>query len=386
MLTPLSLILKTRVIMKKNNRRKPYRYFFVLIFTLHCLLSSVSFADEIHSRSVVVMDPSTEEIVYAKNPYLKRPPASTTKLMTAIVVVENANLSDMVTISRKASRVSPHKAGFREGDRVTVEQLLYAALLDSANDAAVALSEEVAGSEKRFVTLMNREAMAIGAVSTRFTNASGLPDPGQYTTGYDLAKIMNYALRHEKLKEIIGTRVAKITTGNGKSMFLRNTNRLLWSEEDLVGGKTGYTRKAMHCLVCAAERGNEKVIVAILGSPSRDVLWKESGILISKGFDGLGNRGRTVVHITKTHPGAADIRVVSGEKNMGIRAQNLKFGKNKKVVAQKTTKKKTKIFAKKKAKTKVLVKKKGKTLAKGKHKGKKDFSIAEQSGPDLNKG
>jgi D-alanyl-D-alanine carboxypeptidase len=129
MLTPLSLILKTRVIMKKNNRRKPYRYFFVLIFTLHCLLSSVSFADEIHSRSVVVMDPSTEEIVYAKNPYLKRPPASTTKLMTAIVVVENANLSDVVTISRKASRVSPHKAGFREGDRVTVEQLLYAARL-----------------------------------------------------------------------------------------------------------------------------------------------------------------------------------------------------------------------------------------------------------------
>lgn len=325
--------------------------------------------------------------MYAKNPYLRRPPASTTKLITAIIAVENRNLSDVVTISRNASRVSPHKAGFREGDQVTVEELLYAALLDSANDAAVALSEVVAGSETRFVTLMNKKARAIGAVNTRFINSSGLPGPGQYTTAYDLAKIMSYVLRYQKVKEIIGTRVAEISTENGNSIFLRNTNRLLWSEEDLVGGKTGYTRKAMHCFVCASERENETVIVAILGSPSRDGLWRESSTLISKGFEVLGNKGKHFVYVTKTHSDTADIRKASYEKNMKIKARSSKYRKGKKIVAQKTSKhKKTRVFAKKKAKTKILAKKKGETYAKGRYYEKKNFNIAEQSGTDRNKG
>jgi D-alanyl-D-alanine carboxypeptidase (penicillin-binding protein 5/6) len=373
--------------MKNSNRGRHYRYFYVLLLTVCCLLSTASFADEIHSRSVVAMDASTGEMLYAKNPDLRRPPASTTKLMTAIIAVENLNLSDVVTISRNAARVSPHKAGFREGDQVTVKQLLYAALLGSANDAAVALSEVVAGSESRFVTLMNGKALAIGAVDTRFINSSGLPGLGQYTTAYDLAKIMSYALRYQKLKEIIGTRVTKISTENGNLIFLRNTNRLLWSEEDLVGGKTGYTRKAMHCFVCAAERENETVIVAILGSPSREGLWRESGTLISKGFDVLWNKGKPVIYVTKTYFDTADIGKISCENNMKIKARGSKYRKGKKIIAQKTTiHKKTKLFAKKKPKTKVIVKKNGKTYAKGKHNEKKKFNIAEQSGTDRNKG
>ena len=304
---------------------KHYRCFFVLLFTVCCLLSTTTFADEICSRSVVVMDVSTGEMLYAKNPYLRLPPASTTKLMTAIIAVENANLSDVVTISRNASHVSPHKAGLKEGDKITVEQLLYAALLDSANDAAVALSEVVAGSETRFATLMNRKALAIGAVDTRFINSSGLPGPSQYTTAYDLAKIMSYALRYQKLKEVIGTRVAEISTENGNSIFLRNTNKLLWSEEDLVGGKTGYTRKAMHCFVCAAERKNATVIVVILGSPSRDVLWRESETMISKGFEVLGNKVKPVVYFTETHFDAVDITKASYEKNYEVQDSELEM-------------------------------------------------------------
>lgn len=268
------------------------RCFFVLLLTLFSLPFSESFAHDIHSLSVVVMDAGKGEMVYAKNPYLRRPPASTVKLMTAIVALEMINLSDIVTISRKASRVSPHKAGLRKGDQMTVEQLLYAALIGSANDAAVALAEAVAGSEKRFVAMMNGKARSMGAANTRFVNASGLPGKGQYTTAYDLAKIMSYALRNEKLKEIMGTRIARISTDDGNSLFLRNTNMLLWSERDVVGGKTGYTRKAMHCFVCAAERGDETVIVAILGSPSRDRLWRESGNLIGKGFEAIENEGK----------------------------------------------------------------------------------------------
>lgn len=375
------------MIVKNSNWLKHYRYFFILLFTVCCLLSTTSFAKEIHSRSVVVMDASTKEILYAKNPYLRRPPASTTKLVTAIIAIENANLSDVVTISRNASHVSPHKAGFREGDQVTVEELLYAALLDSANDAAVALSEIIAGSEKKFVTLMNRRVRTIGAVNTRFINSSGLPGRGQYTTAYDLAKIMSYVLRYQKLKDIIGTRVAQISTENGNSIFLRNTNMLLWSENDLIGGKTGYTHKAMHCFVCASEHENETVIVAILGSPSRDSLWKESSTLISKGLEVLGNKDKSFDYETRSHSDTADIRKASYKENVKTKNWSLKSKKENKIVSQKTPKhKKTKISAKEKSKKKVLVRKKVEPYARNKYYDKKNRNIAEQSRPGRNRG
>lgn len=307
--------------------QKSVRYFFVLMAAVYCLLSNNSFAHEIKSLSVAVIDSSREEIVFAKNPYLKHPPASTTKLMTAIIAMESVNLSDIVTISRNASRVAPHKVGLIEGDQMTVEQLLYAALLSSANDAAVALSEAVAGSEKSFVSMMNMKAHSIGALDTRFTNSSGLPDKGQYTTAHDLAKIMNYALRYPKLKEIIGTRTAKISTDNGNSVFLRNTNMLLWSEEDVIGGKTGYTHKSKHCFVCAAERGNETLIIAILGSPSRSNLWKESGNLINKGFEVIADKGEPVIYVTKTYSGKADSGITTYKKNVKLKANGAKSRK-----------------------------------------------------------
>ncbi len=168
---------------------------------------------------------------------LRLPPASTTKLITAIVAIENENLSKVVTISKNASHAAPSKAGFKKGDRITIEGLLYAALLESANDAAVALAEAVAGSEKQFVSLMNQKALAIGARDTKFINANGLPGSGQYTTALDLSKILNYALKVPKLREIIGTPEAQITTERGRIFYLRSTDKLLWSDEK------GYRRK-----------------------------------------------------------------------------------------------------------------------------------------------
>jgi D-alanyl-D-alanine carboxypeptidase (penicillin-binding protein 5/6) len=309
-----------------------------------------SLADNIRSRSVVVMDTSTGKILYAKNPYLKRLPASTTKLMTSIIAVENTNPSERVTISRHASRVSPHKAGFREGDQVTVKQLLYATLLDSANDAAVALSEGVAGSEMNFVSLMNAKARSIGAENTRFVNSNGLPGRGQYTTAYDLAKIMGYALRHQTLKKIIATRETDITTEEGDSISLMNTNKLLWNDEDMIGGKTGYTRRAMHCFVCAAERENRTLIVAVLGSPSRKNLWRESEILIDKGFDLLENNRKPVIYTTGA---ASDL-----------------YG---------THKVRTKFSAKKNQKTRTLARRKARTYVKRKYNRGKNLITARIS-------
>jgi len=315
------------------------KWFFYLLafflFAIYLLLSSAVSAEEIKSRAAVVMDAVTGRVLYAKNPDLNLLPASTTKLMTALVVVEKAKLSDVVTISKKAANTPPTKVGFKEGDKVTVETLLYAALMKSANDAAVALAESVAGSEEEFVTLMNRKALAIGAEDTRFINANGLPGNGQYITAYDLAKIMRQAIKYPILKEILGTRITEVATETGKSKFIRNTNRLLWSDEELLGGKTGYTRQARHCFVCAGERDNETIIVALLGAPSRDLLWKESEELMAFGIKVINRSEEPVIYLTKSDRDTLKATKAlytekgGGRKFNGSRAKNGHAGKHK---------------------------------------------------------
>jgi len=253
----------------------------LLSIFLILLIAPDCFAGNIKSRAALTIDASTGEILFSKNSDHRLPPASTTKLMTAIVVMENANLSKVVTISKPVARTAPTKAGFRTGDQVTIEGLLYAALLGSANDAAVALAEGVADSEQEFVRLMNEKAHSIGAGDTKFINATGLPGGNQYTTALDLSKILNYALGFPKLREIVGTPEAKITTGKGRVIHVRSTDKLLWSDEKVIGGKTGYTQKAGHCFVGAAQSATKVILVAILGSPSRRNLWMDTEKLIS---------------------------------------------------------------------------------------------------------
>jgi len=267
----------------RRYRRRLLYGLFVLTLLLPPFLSD-SLGETIRSRAAVVVDASTGQILYTKNSNRLLPPASTAKLMTAIVALENESLTSVVTVSKNATRVQPSKAGFKEGDKVTVEGLLYAALLESANDAAVAIAEAVAGSEGHFVHLMNQKTLSIGATNTKFINSTGLPGPGQHITALDLSSIMRYAMRYPKLREIIGTSEAQVSTEEGKAMLLRSTDKLLWSDRRVIGGKTGYTNSAKHCFVCAAEREKKVIIVSVLGSPSRKTLWKETKRLIAKGF------------------------------------------------------------------------------------------------------
>jgi D-alanyl-D-alanine carboxypeptidase (penicillin-binding protein 5/6) len=271
---------------------------FVLILTgiVSLFHASDAYPETIRSRSAIVVDAETGKTLYAKNPNLKLPPASTVKLMTAIVTLEHAQLTDIATVSKRAVRVAPSKVGLKAGDKVSIKTLLYGALVKSGNDAAAVLAEAVAGSEGRFVRLMNRKAREIGAKNTNFKNPHGLPAPGQYTTASDLSKIMTHALTYPRLRDIMSTRVIKIRTENGNAIFLKNTNKLLWSEDDLIGGKTGYTRKARHCFVGAAERGESKVVVAVLGSPNRKTLWKESGKLFEEGFEVITRQKNYFTH------------------------------------------------------------------------------------------
>ncbi len=342
-----------------------------LLFIFYLLLSSVVSAEVIKSRAAVVMDAATGRVLYAKNPDLKLLPASTTKLMTALVVVERSKLSDVTTISKKAANTAPTKVGFKEGDKVTLETLLYAALIKSANDAAVALAEAVAGSEEEFVVLMNRKALAIGLEDTKFINANGLPGEGQHITAYDLSKIMRQAIKYPVLKEILGTRMTEVATETGKTKFIKNTNKLLWSDEDLLGGKTGYTRQARHCFVCAGERENETIIVALLGAPSRDLLWKESEGLMNVGLKVINRSEEPVVYLSKVDGvGPKATNALYTEKGSSDEGKKLK-GKKTRYARS----------AKHKSAVRVAGKKNGNNalMAQHKHKSKRMVKVAQKT-------
>jgi len=327
------------------------------MFNVQCS-GFTSYAAEISSKSAVVMEASTGRILYGKNPNLKLPPASTTKLMTAMIALDRLDPADTFTVSERAVSVSPIKANFKAGEKVSVEMLLNAALIKSANDAAFALAEAVAGSEEKFIELMNQKAIALGMADTQFINATGLPGHGQHTTAYDLAKMMRQALKYPLVREIINTKASRISTENGRSIFIKNSNRLLWADETVLGGKTGYTREAKHCFVCASEQGNGTVIAALLGAPSRGTLWKEAEVLMEKGFAIMNGKEDPVMYFTKSdykssvRPASYSVKTSEVKETPGKQAQ--------KKITKKKAKTKSGRYAKKhKAKENTKVETKG---------------------------
>ncbi len=341
------------------------------LITLHASRIT-AFSEEIQARAAVVMEASTGRVLYAKNPELRLMPASTTKLMTALIAVEKVNLKDVVTISRNAVSAAPTRSGFKEGDKVTVETLLYAALMKSANDAAVALAEAAGGTEEQFVQLMNRKAIALGATDTKFINANGLPGQGQYTTAYDLSKIMRQAIKHPVLKEILGTRAAELSTEAGKTFFVKNTNKLLWTDDELLGGKTGFTNAARHCFVCAGERDNNTLIVALLGAPSRIELWKETEDLMAFGSKVMKNQEEPVVYLTRSDYDGTKVTKAAYTRKVSAKSR---AGKGKRVIAAKSSPSGNGKIVKANYKSKAEGKNKLKVRAKGKSKAKRNAGI-----------
>lgn len=279
--------------------------------TFLSLFVSSAYGQDIRAKAAVVMEAETGRVLFAKNPELRLFPASTTKLMTALVVLDHLQPDDVVMVSGQAFAASPTKIGLRRGDIITVRALLSAALIKSANDAAVALAEAVAGSEEGFVELMNRKAAALGLYNTRFINPHGLPGPGQHTTALELAGIMRETIKYPLLKEILGTRVAEVSTVEGRTKTISNTNQLLWSAQEPVLGKTGYTRDARHCFVGAGECGSGTLIVALLGEPIRGLLWSETGSLMTLGALVINGLEEPVVYLSAVDNDAAQVKRAS---------------------------------------------------------------------------
>ncbi len=296
--------------------------FLLLIFHFSLL---TSYADDVSARAAVVIEGTSGNILYAKNPNVKLFPASTTKLVTAMVVLDRMDPESVVTISEEAARtpsVSPH---LRTGEKLKIKDLLNIALIRSVNSAAVALAESVSGSEEAFAKLMNEKALSIGAENTRYVNASGLPGDGQYITAYDLSLIMKESLRYPMIREIINTRAQQVYTEGGRKISVKNTNHLLWSDEDVVGGKTGYTRAAKHCFVCAGQKGDKVLIAAVLGESVRSELWHDASTLLARGEDVLSKKREPEIYYTS----ASQTPVVYASQNVKKKQKVAKVAKSK---------------------------------------------------------
>ncbi len=235
----------------------------------------------ITASSAVLIDAATQKIIYAKAPHMRRPPASTTKVMTALVVLERMKLDQVVRIPGWASYVPPSKAYLRPGERYRVRDLLHAALISSANDAAEVLAVAAAGSRARFAEWMNVKARSLGCRDTHFVNASGLPPGHHYSTAYDLALIMRQVRKNSFIVDSLSRRQHVIRSLAGRKIYLRNHNRLLWSGERSVIGKTGWTRKGRACFVGRIQWRGREIFVSLLGSHR---LWQDLKVLLNYQF------------------------------------------------------------------------------------------------------
>ncbi len=223
---------------------------------------------KLNSRVALVYDRSSGRVLYEKNGNKQTPMASTTKIMTAIVVMENSNLSDIVTIDSKSAGTGGSRLGLKKNDKITVNDLLYGLMLRSGNDSAVALAIHIGGSIDGFAEMMNQKAKELKLINTHFVVPHGLDKEGHYTTAYELAKIADYALKIDKIKEIVSTKICTIYINN-KPKIITNTNELLGNVNGVYGVKTGFTNGAGRCLVSSCKRNDLDIITVVIGADTK---------------------------------------------------------------------------------------------------------------------
>ncbi len=230
-------------------------------------------APQLTADAAILMDYRTGQVLYSNHATQQRPPASTTKILTALLGLELGSKKEIAAVSRNASRTGGASLSLREGDSFYLNDIIKGALISSGNDAAAAIAEHIGENKELFACLMNYKAKVIGASRSQFFNPHGLPCPGHHATAYDLALITRYALKNKDFQEIVKTRTGTIRElKTGSLILLSNTNRLLWSKyRDLqvIGVKTGTTSEAGQCLVAAAEHKGRTLISVVLHSHDR---------------------------------------------------------------------------------------------------------------------
>jgi D-alanyl-D-alanine carboxypeptidase (penicillin-binding protein 5/6) len=260
-------------------------YALLIIISVGMLLPQICAGQQLSpsSKAAILIDVMSGRILYEKNIKQRLPMASTTKIMTAITAIEAGSLDDIVTASIRAQNTGGSSIYLQAGEKLTLEELLYGLMLQSGNDAAVAIAEHIGGSCEGFAVLMNQKAFRIGAHDSNFVNPHGLDAKGHYTTAEDLANITAYALRNPDFSRIVATRQKKIPWwGRDYSRVLKNKNKILWQVEGGDGVKTGFTNNAGRCLVASATREGWQLASVVLNCGP---MWEESKALLEYGFE-----------------------------------------------------------------------------------------------------
>jgi D-alanyl-D-alanine carboxypeptidase (penicillin-binding protein 5/6) len=254
----------------------------VCLTPAHLLAVAARGPDALVARAALVMDLDNGRTLFAKNPDHRMYPASTTKVMTAILAIEQGRLDETVTIQTGDIEVEPSIIGLVPGERIALRDLVYGLLLSSGNDAARAIARHLGGSESRFAALMNAKALEIGCTATHFVNPHGLSDPEHYTTARDLGRIMRHAMQNPEFRKITAARRYTSVSSQATRTF-RNKNRLLRLYQGTTGGKPGYTRAAQQTLVASARRSGRELVVVCLHSRGK-ALWSDAMRLFDLGF------------------------------------------------------------------------------------------------------
>ncbi len=234
------------------------------------------------ASAAVLIEAESGDVIYEKDAHSRRGPASTTKIMTALVAAEHSSPDEIVSVDERAAGVEGSSAYLYPGEKVTMETLMYALMLRSANDAAAAIAYHVAGGIDEFAAMMNEKAAELGLGDTHFSNPHGLDDEEHYTSAYDLAIVARAALENETVGKIVGTKTysAKMENGDATRVF-HNHNRLLFSYDDIIGVKTGFTKKCGRTLVSAAERDGVRMIAVTLDDGDD---WRDHRSMLDLGF------------------------------------------------------------------------------------------------------
>ncbi|MBQ6172558.1 MAG: D-alanyl-D-alanine carboxypeptidase [Clostridia bacterium] len=275
-------------------------------------VSAYAMPEGITAGAYVLMDAATGQVLAEKNMDQQLFPASITKIMTVLLAVENANPDAVVTVSSDATIMdkpdysdSMHIA-LTAGENIRMEDLMYAAMIESANDAANCIAESVSGSVEAFAELMNKRAAELGAKNTHFTNPHGLPDDNHLTTAFDMAQITRYAITNEKFVKLFSTVIYEIPPDNKKSEVLTISSGFSMMKgadphyyEGIIGGKTGYTRPAGYTGVAAARRGDKTLVAVVLGSTTGNDRFSDLKTLLDYGFD---NFTKTPITTTEVKP------------------------------------------------------------------------------------
>lgn len=275
--------------------------FLTLILVLNFGTNAFGDEPDISAGAAILIDADTGAILYEKNAHGKMYPASTTKILTGILAIENGDLQEKVTVDDKTPyETKGSHIALEPGEILTMEDLIYATLIESANDAATVIGKHISGSTEEFANLMNNKAKELGALNTNFVNANGLHNDNHTTTAYDLAMIAKYAMQNELFRNIVSSYTYTIEPTNKKdeSRYLKSANKLLYSTEKInVNGsnvpikyetangiKTGYTPEAKNCLVASAEKDGQKFITVVLGASGNNA-FIDTHKLLDYGFE-----------------------------------------------------------------------------------------------------